>query len=70
MGIFINIGAVAWLVTVWIFCFFPVQIPVKPSTMNWNVVMFVGISVVGWGYWFILGRKAYRPPVFLVARDS
>ena len=70
MGIFINIGAVAWLLMVWVFCFFPVAIPVTVTTMNWNVVMFVGISVVGLGYWFAWGRKAYRPPVFLVARDS
>jgi choline transport protein len=70
MGIFINIGAVAWLLMVWVFCFFPVSIPVTVTTMNWNVVMFVGISVIGLGYWFVWGRKAYRPPVFLVKRDS
>jgi hypothetical protein len=66
LGIFVNIGAVAWLLMVWVFCFFPVSIPVTPQTMNWNVVMFVGISVIGLVYWFIWGRKAYRPPVFLV----
>jgi choline transport protein len=70
MGIFINIGAVAWLLMVWVFCFFPVAIPVTAATMNWNVVMFVGISVIGLGYWFIWGRKTYKPPVFLIARDS
>src|SRR5277367_4396248 len=70
MGIFINIGAVAWLLMVWVFCFFPVSTPVTVTTMNWNVVMFVGISVIGLGYWFVWGRKAYKPPVLLVARDS
>src|SRR5436189_4463936 len=35
-GIFINIGAVLFLLVVWVFVFFPIQVPVTPQTMNWN----------------------------------
>ena len=70
LGLPINIGAVAWLLMVWIFCFFPIAIPVTPQTMNWNAVMFVGIAVIGLVYWFVHGKKAYSPPVFLVARSE
>jgi choline transport protein len=33
-GIFINFGAVVYLLIVWVFIFFPTQTPVTPSTMN------------------------------------
>jgi amino acid transporter len=33
-GIFINVGAVVYLLFVWVFVFFPTQTPVTPSTMN------------------------------------
>jgi amino acid transporter len=33
-GIFVNFGAVAYLLIVWVFIFFPTQTPVTPSTMN------------------------------------
>ena len=69
MGIFVNIGAVSWLCMVWVFLFFPVATPVVASTMNWNVVMFGGIVMIGLVYWFVWGRKSYTPPVFLVKRD-
>lgn len=71
LGIFVNIGAVCWLLMVWVFCFFPLAIdpPLTLQTMNWNAVMFVGISVVGLGYWLVSGRKVYNPPVFLVKRE-
>ena len=71
-GIFVNIGAVCWLLTVWVFCFFPLAIypALTPKNMNWNAVMFVGISVIGLVYWFAVGRRIYKPPVFLVKRDE
>lgn len=69
MGLFINIGAVSWLLMVWVFCFFPVATPVTAKSMNWNVVMFGGICIVGIVYWFAYGRKVYKPPVFLIKRD-
>jgi choline transport protein len=68
-GIFINIGAVLFLLVVWVFVFFPTQTPVTPSTMNWNVVMFGGTMIFAIVYYAIVGRKTYTPPVELVKRN-
>jgi choline transport protein len=67
-GIFVNIGAVLFLLVVWVFVFFPVSIPVTPSTMNWNVVMFGGTMIFAIVYYLVVGRKTYTSPVELVKR--
>ena len=69
-GLWINVGAVMWLMTVWVFCFFPIALPVTAASMNWNCVLYGGIIIIGLSYWFIWGRKAYTPPVFKVKRDT
>jgi choline transport protein len=70
-GLPINIGAVAWLMTVWVFCFFPIAVvpPVTLQTMNWNCVIYGGIIIIGLAYWLVWGRKIYTPPVFSVKRE-
>lgn len=71
-GIFVNIGAILWLLTVWVFCFFPLTIAhpaLSLHTMNWNCLIYGGSMIVGIAYWFIQGRKIYTPPVMFVARD-
>jgi amino acid transporter len=67
-GIFVNIGAVIFLLIVWVFIFFPVSTPVTPTTMNWNVVMFCGTMIFAVIYYVIFGRKTYTSPVELVKR--
>lgn len=71
LGLPINIGAVLWLLTVWVFCFFPLAIdpPVTAKTMNWNCVLVGGFTILGLGYWLIRGRKVYQAPVFNVNRN-
>lgn len=69
-GLPINIGAVAFLLVVWVFIFFPVATPVTPSTMNWNVVMFCGTMLFAVVYYFFRGRYSYTSPVDLVKRDE
>jgi choline transport protein len=68
-GIFVNIGAVIFLLVVWVFIFFPLQTPVTPSTMNWNIVMFGGTMIFAMVYYIFIGRKTYTPPVELVKRQ-
>jgi amino acid transporter len=68
-GIFVNIGAVIFLLVVWVFIFFPLQTPVTPATMNWNIVMFGGIMIFAMVYYIFVGRKTYTPPVELVKRN-
>lgn len=67
-GIFVNIGAVIFLLVVWVFIFFPLQTPVTPATMNWNIVMFGGTMIFAMVYYIFVGRKTYTPPVELVKR--
>jgi choline transport protein len=84
-GIFINIGAVLFLLVVWVFVFFPLQTPVTPSTMNWNglfsknapeahtnlrtVVMFGGTMIFAVVYYIFVGKNTYTAPVELVKRN-
>jgi choline transport protein len=69
-GLPINIGAVAFLLVVWVFIFFPVSTPVTASTMNWNVVMFCGTMLFAVVYYFFTGRYNYSSPVDLVKRND
>lgn len=71
LGLPINIGAVMWLLTVWVFCFFPLAInpPLTATTMNWNCVLVGGLWLVGIGYWMFTGRKTYKAPVLRVNRS-
>lgn len=71
LGLPINIGAVTWLLSVWIFCFFPLSVspPVTAQTTNWNCVLFGGFSLVGLVYWFAHGRRVYQAPCFNINRN-
>jgi choline transport protein len=71
-GIFINIGALIFLIVVWVFVFFPIAIepPLTAATMNWNAVLFVGTLVFGVVYYFVRGKGRYTAPVELVKRNS
>ncbi|KAM0799525.1 amino acid/polyamine transporter I [Usnea florida] len=68
-GMAINIIALIFLLPCFVFCFFPTATPVVAKTMNWNIVMFGGISLWATGYYVVKGRKTYIPPVRIVKRD-
>jgi len=70
LGLPINIGAVAFLLVVWVFIFFPVATPVTAASMNWNVVMFCGTMLFAVVYYFFSGRHTYKAPVTLVKRNE
>jgi amino acid transporter len=67
-GIFINGGAVAFLLVVWVFIFFPIQPEVDADTMNWNALMFGGTMIFAVVYYLIWGKNHYQSPVELVRR--
>ncbi|KAH8891778.1 amino acid permease [Thozetella sp. PMI_491] len=69
-GIFINIGALMYLLVVWVFVFFPITAEVTPDTMNWSSVMFVGTMSFAIVYYFTGGRHHYTAPVDLVKRND
>lgn len=70
MGLFINLGAVMFLLVVWVFCFFPISPEVTPETMNWNSVMFCGAMLFAMLYYLLHGRKHYTSPRNLVKRNN
>ncbi len=67
-GLFVNVGAVLFLVIVWIFVFFPLTTPVTLETMNWNCLMFGSTMIFAIAYYFAWGRRFYTSPVDLVKR--
>lgn len=69
-GLPINIAALCYLAPIYVFAFFPVALPVVATSMNWAIVMYVGIMGFATVYYFAYGRKVYLPPVALVKRDE
>lgn len=43
--------------------FFPVAIPVTPQSMNWSVVVYVGMVVLAGLDYILRGRTVFEPPV-------
>ena len=67
-GVAINAISLIFLISFFVFCFFPTVTPVTASTMNWNCAMFGGIWLFATAYYVVIGRHAYRPPVDLQNR--
>ena len=65
----INIIALVFLISFFIFCFFPTARPVTAQTMNWNVAMFGGITLFATAYYVVIGHKQYRPPIDIQNRS-
>ncbi|KAL8898221.1 MAG: hypothetical protein Q9207_006820 [Kuettlingeria erythrocarpa] len=68
-GMAINVAAELFLIPFFIFCFFPIATPVDPTTMNWAVVMFGGITVFATIYYGVYAKGVYRPPNLIQNRD-
>lgn len=68
-GLAINIAAVAFLLPLWFFVFWPLATPVTAATMNWSSVLFVGVIVFFVVWYFVKARHVYSGPVTLVKRD-
>lgn len=68
-GMAINAAALAFLLPVFVFGFFPLSREVEVRTMNWSVVMYVGVVGFAAGYYVLKGRGQFVAPVALVRRD-
>ncbi|KAB8068941.1 amino acid transporter [Aspergillus leporis] len=68
-GMAINIGALCFLLPVFVFAFFPLTSTVDKESMNWCVVMYCGIMLIAITYYIFRGRHVYVPPVALVKRE-
>ena len=65
-GMWINIVAVAFLSITFIFSFFPLSTPVKPDSMNWNVLIYCSALIFAVGFYFVRGKNVYAGPVSIV----
>ncbi|CAG8146698.1 unnamed protein product [Penicillium salamii] len=68
-GMAINIGALCFLLPIFVFAFFPLTSNVEPDSMNWCAAMYGGILIIAVVYYVVRGRHHYIPPVALVRRD-
>ncbi|KAK0620409.1 amino acid permease [Immersiella caudata] len=69
-GLFVNIGAAAFLLIVWVFVFFPLTPTVTPETMNWSILMFGCTMTFAVMYYVLVGKHTYKSPVDLIKRDD
>ncbi|KAJ5669389.1 hypothetical protein N7462_010459 [Penicillium macrosclerotiorum] len=69
-GLAVNVGALAFLLPLFIFAFFPVSTPVTLGTMNWSVAMYAGVIGSASIYYWARGRHHFVPPVALVKREG
>ncbi|OJI98561.1 hypothetical protein ASPVEDRAFT_25427 [Aspergillus versicolor CBS 583.65] len=69
-GMAINIAAMAFLLPIFVFAFFPLTSTVDVQTMNWSIVMYIGLIVLASVYYVVRGRHHFVPPVALVRRDA
>lgn len=65
-GLPINLFAFAYTCFAIIFVCFPVTIPVEAESMNWAIVMFVGVLTIALVYYIVHGHKVYEGPVVYV----
>lgn len=68
-GFAVNVAAMCFLLPVYVFLFFPAATPVVASTMNWSIAIYGGMLVFATGYYVVVGRFHYVPPVALVKRE-
>ena len=68
-GLAINIVSLLFLTPIYFFAFWPPVTPVEPSSMNWAVVMYVGVIIWSLVYYYIWGKYSYVGPVTIVKRD-
>lgn len=65
-GVPINVAAVLYAIFAFFWCFWPPQTPVDAESMNYGVVMFVGVGLCCLASYVVQGRHIYRGPVATV----
>lgn len=60
----------AFLLPVFVFAFFPLMAVVDKQTMNWSVVMYIGLITLASVYYKVRGRNHFVAPVALVRREE
>ncbi|KAH8895963.1 amino acid transporter [Thozetella sp. PMI_491] len=65
-GIPINTAAVLYAIFAFFWSFWPAQTPIDQTTMNYGVVMFVGVAFLCLVSYIFEGRRIYKGPVATV----
>ena len=68
-GMGINIAALAFLVPLCVFMFFPPMIPVTELNMNWGCLMYGAVVIFATIYYVVHGKNTYTAPVDRIRRD-
>ncbi|KAJ5127912.1 Amino acid/polyamine transporter I [Penicillium atrosanguineum] len=63
LGLVVNIASICFLTITVFFSFFPTELPVVPSNMNWSIVVFSGELLIGLIWYAVYGRKVYHGPI-------
>ncbi|KAG2027116.1 hypothetical protein GB937_000854 [Aspergillus fischeri] len=69
-GMAVNIAALAFLIPIFVFSFFPLTKTVDTRTMNWSVVMYLAMLTFASVYYVLWGRHNFIAPVALVKRQG
>ncbi|KAJ0426478.1 amino acid/polyamine transporter I [Aspergillus carlsbadensis] len=69
-GMAINLASMAFLLPIFVFAFFPLTSTVDKTTMNWSVVMYVGLITLASLYYVVRGRHHFVAPVALIKREA
>ncbi|KAK3066438.1 hypothetical protein LTR53_017215, partial [Teratosphaeriaceae sp. CCFEE 6253] len=68
-GLAINLGALVWLVPIFVFTLFPSVTPVTAAGMNWGCLLFGFVVLFSTGYYVAVGRHTYISPKERLRRD-
>lgn len=61
-GLAVNVFSMAWLILTWLFSFFPIAVPVTPSSMNWSSTLWGALMIFGVAWYFAYQRKRFTGP--------
>ena len=61
-GLAVNLFSMVWLSITWFFAFFPIAVPVVPSTMNWSSTLWGCLMIFGITWYFAYQRKRFNGP--------
>ena len=63
IGALVNGVAVAYMIIIFLFAFWPPALPVGPATMNYACLVFGATVLLSITWYFVHARKVYKGPV-------
>ena len=69
-GLIMNGLSLAFLVVIFIFCFFPPIPNPPPEVMNWACVVYSGVLLLALVYYLLRARHKYDGPVEYVRKTA